>query len=144
MGEISWLSLVIASLIPSIIGMIYYHPKSFGTIWMKSIGLTEEDSKKQNKVVLFIVSLIMSFILSIALLNFNNSPGQEGEFDTFGHGAFHGLVVSLFITMPVMVIGGIYELKNFKNIAINLVYWIITLTLIGGVVDVMNHWPNSL
>jgi len=144
MEQINWLSLIIATLIPTVVGMIYYHPKAFGTVWMKSIGLSEEDFKKQNRVVLFSVSLIMSFILSFALLNFNNSAGagQEGEFDTFGHGAFHGLIVSLFIIMPVIVTGGMYELKNFKNIAINLVYWIITLALMGGTVDAMNHWTN--
>ncbi|MDU8886246.1 DUF1761 domain-containing protein [Yeosuana sp. MJ-SS3] len=142
MEQINWLSLIIATLTPSIVGMIYYHPKIFGTVWMKSIGLTEEDFKKQNRVLLFTISLVMSFILSFFLTNFNNSAGQEGEFDTFGHGAFHGLVLSLFIIMPVLVTGGMYELKKFKNIAINLVYWIITLALMGGIVDVMNHWPN--
>ncbi|HMC02165.1 MAG TPA: DUF1761 domain-containing protein [Flavobacteriaceae bacterium] len=143
MEQINWLSLIIAALTPAIVGMIYYHPKLFGNVWMKSIGLSEEDCKKQNKAVMFTVSLIMSFILSFALLNFNNSLGQEGEFDTFGHGAFHGLVVSIFIIMPVLVTSSMYELKNFKNIAINLVYWIITLALMGGIVDVMNHWPNA-
>lgn len=142
MEQINWLSLIIATLTPTVVGMIYYHPKLFGTVWMKSIGLTEDDCKKQNRVLLFIISLVMSFILSFFLTNFNNSTGQEGEFDTFGHGAFHGLVLSLFIIMPVLVTGGMYELKNFKNIAINLVYWIITLALMGGTVDVMNHWPN--
>lgn len=142
MEQINWLSLIIATLTPTIVGMIYYHPKVFGTIWMKSIGLSEEDFKKQNRIVLFIVSLIMSFILSFSLLNFNNTFGQEGEFDTFGHGAFHGIVVSLFIIMPVLIMGGMYELKKFKILVINMVYWIITLALIGGVVDAMNHWPN--
>ena len=142
MEQINWLSLIIATLTPTIVGMIYYHPKIFGTVWMKSIGLTEEDFKSQNRVLLFIISLVMSFILSFFLTNFNNSTGQEGEFDTFGHGAFHGLVLSLFIIMPVLVTGGMYELKKFKNITINLVYWIITLALMGGIVDVMNHWPN--
>ena len=75
-------------------------------------------------------------------MNFNNTIGQEGEFDNFGHGAFHGIVVSLFIIMPVLIMGGMYELKKFKTLAINLVYWIITLALMGGVVDAMNHWPN--
>jgi len=143
MEEINWITLLIATLTPTIFGMIYYHPKLFGNTWKKSIGLTEEDFKKQNRVILFIVSLIMSFILAFFLTNFNNSLGQEGEFDTFGHGAFHGLVLSLFIIMPVLVTGGMYELKKFKTIAINLVYWIITLALMGGVVDVMNHWPNA-
>jgi len=143
MEQTNWLSLIIATLTPTIVGTIYYHPKLFGTVWMKSIGLTEEDFKKQNRVLLFIISLVMSFILAFFLTNFNNSTGQEGAFDTFGHGAFHGLILSLFIIMPVLVTSGMYELKNFKNIVINFVYWLITLMLMGGIVDLMNHWPNS-
>jgi hypothetical protein len=46
--------------------------------------------------------------------------------------------------MPVLVTNGMFELRNFKNLAINVVYWIITLALMGGVVDVMNHWPNEM
>ncbi len=144
MEQINWLSVIIAAFIPTIVGMIYYHPKLFGTAWMKSLGLSKDDCKKQNKAVMFTVSLIMSFILAFSLLNFNNSPGQEGTFDSFGHGAFHGVILSVFIAMPVLVINGMFELRNFKNLAINLLYWILTLTLMGGVVDAMNHWPNEV
>jgi hypothetical protein len=28
--------------------------------------------------------------------------------------------------------------------AINTVYWIITLTLMAGVIDALNHWPNDM
>ena len=78
------------------------------------------------------------------MINFNNGPGQEGSFDTFGHGAFHGLVIGIVIAMPVLVINGLIELRNLKNLAINTLYWIITLMLMGGIVDAMNHWPNEI
>jgi hypothetical protein len=144
MEQINWLSVIIAMLIPTVMGMIYYHPKLFGKAWMNSLGISEEDCKKSNKAVMFTVSLIMSFILAFFLVNFNNSIGQEGEFDTFGHGAFHGVVIGIVVAMPVLVTNGMFELRNFKNLAINVVYWIITLALMGGVVDVMNHWPNEM
>ena len=86
----------------------------------------------------------MSFILAFFMINFNNGPGQEGPFDTFGHGAFHGLVIGIVIAMPIMVINGLFELRNLKNLGINTLYWIITLMLMGGIVDAMNHWPNDL
>ena len=142
MEEINWLSLIIATLIPSITGMIYYHPKAFGNVWMKSLGLTEEQCKKANKTKMFGVSLIMAFLLSFFLLNFNNSPGQEGQFDTFAHGAFHAVFLTIFFAMPMLVINGLFELRNFKNLAINTLYWFINLALMGGIVDAMHHWPN--
>lgn len=138
------LSLVIATLIPMIVGFIYYNPKVAGNAWMSSIGITEEDIRTKGKPALtYSIALIMSFLLAFFLLNFNNGPGQEGEFDTFGHGAFHGVFIGIVVAMPVLMTNGLFELKSLKNIFINLVYWLITLALMGGVLDVMNHWPNT-
>ena len=143
MGTINWLSMVIATLIPLVVGFIYYNKNLFGTAWMNSLGKTEEDLKKGNKAVIFGLSIVLSFLLAFFLLNFNNSPGQEGEFDTFKHGAFHGFFISVVVGIPIMVINGLFELKKAKNMLINIGYWILTLVLMGGVVDAMNHWPNS-
>lgn len=142
MENISWASLIIATLIPMILGFIYYNPKLVGTAWMNSLGINEEDIQKKNMALTIGVSLVMSFLLAFFLLNFNNSPGQEGEFDTFQHGVWHGVFLGIVVAMPVLVINGLFELKNFKNLIINVVYWLIVMALMGGVLDVMNHWPN--
>jgi hypothetical protein len=144
MENINWLSVIIAALVPMVTGMIYYHPKLFGTAWMNSLGLTEEECKNANKAKMFGVSLIMAFLLAFFLVNFNNGPGQEGQFDTFQHGAFHGFFLGVFFAMPLLVTNGLFELRNFKNLAINTLYWMITLAIMGGIVDVMNHWPNEM
>lgn len=53
---------------------------------------------------------------------------------TFKHGAFHGfLIAGLFIVLPVLTTGALFERKNFKYIAINAGYWIVTLSLMGGI-----------
>jgi len=144
MENVNWLSMVIATFIPMIVGFIYYNPKVFGNVWMKSLGITEEDIKKRNMLKTYGIAIVMSFILAFFLTNFNNSPGQEGEFDTFKHGAFHGLILTIFIAIPILMTNGLFELKNLKNIFINIGYWLITLVLMGGVLDVMNHWPNAM
>ena len=46
MENINWLALAVAALSTLVIGFIWYHPKVFGTIWMKEIGMTEEKAKK--------------------------------------------------------------------------------------------------
>ncbi|RZV64301.1 MAG: DUF1761 domain-containing protein [Flavobacteriaceae bacterium] len=142
MENVNWISMVIATFIPMVVGFVYYNPKVFGNAWMKSLGITEEDIKKQNMVKTYGIAIVMSFILAFFLLNFNNSPGQEGEFDTFKHGAFHGLFLTIVVAMPILMTNGLFELKNLKNIFINIGYWLITLVLMGGVLDAMNHWPN--
>ena len=105
--------------------------------------MTDEKMKQANMAVISIISLITAFMMAFFLLGFNNSPGQEGEFDSFGHGAFHGLILTVFIVLPVLVSKGLYEQRSWKVILLNVIYWGITLALMGGVVDVMNSWPNA-
>ena len=143
MPQPNWLALVIATLIPMIIGFAYYHKSVFGKAWMTSLGLTDEDLKKGNMAVIFGVSILMSFLLSWFLLINVDGPGQEGSYDSFKHGVFHGVEIALLVAMPVLVTNGLFERKNFKNLAINTGYWLLTLALMGGVIDAMNHWPDQ-
>ncbi len=143
MPQPNWLAIVIAALIPMIIGFIYYHKAVFGKAWMNSLGITEDDMKGGNMAVIFGISLLMSFIMSMFLLGNVDGVGQEGKFDSFKHGALHGFILAVMIAVPVLVTNGLFERKNFKNLAINALYWIITFVLMGGVLDALNHWPED-
>lgn len=138
MEGVNWLSIVICTLIPTIVGFIYYNPKVFGKAWMDSLGMTEEQLRPNNMAVMMIISLVLSLFLTFFLLGFNNGEGQEGEFDNFGHGAFHGAFLAIMVALPVLITNGMYEKKSWKNALINAVYWVITITLMGGVIDAMN------
>ncbi|MFT5166163.1 MAG: UDP-N-acetylmuramyl pentapeptide phosphotransferase/UDP-N-acetylglucosamine-1-phosphate transferase [Saprospiraceae bacterium] len=140
--EINWLSLVLATLVPTVVGFIYYHTALFGKAWMASIGMTEEKARSGNMPVMMGVSLVMSFLIAFFLLGFNNGLGQEAEFDTFKHGATHGVIISLFFVIPIMITNGLFEQRSWKNMLINAGYWIITLAIMGAIVDGMNHFPN--
>ena len=143
MPQPNWLAIILAALIPMIVGFIYYHKKVFGQAWMDSLGLKEEDLNKGNMGIIFGVSLLMSFLLSMFILANVDGPLQEGAFDSFKHGAFHGMLIGITVAMPVLVTNGLFERKNFKNLAINTLYWIITITLMAGTIDALNHWPNE-
>ena len=144
MENVNILSLVISTLIPMVLGTLWYSKALFGKAWMDSIGMTEEKQKSGNMPLMMGLSLVMAFLISFFLLNFNNGPGQEGAFDTFGHGVAHGIVISLFLIIPAFVSNGLFEQKPWKNIVINGLYWMVSLALMGGVIDAMNHWPNTL
>ena len=86
---------------------------------------------------------MLSFFLSFFLLNFNNSGiNQEGDFDTFQHGVWHGTFIAITVASPIIVLNGLFGQKSWKNMLINIVYWIITLAIMGGILDAMNHWKN--
>lgn len=144
MENVNWLSLILATLTPMILGFIYYHKALFGNAWMNSIGMTEEKAKSANMGMVMGISLVMSFLIAFFLLQFNNGPGQEGVFDTFGHGAAHGAILSVFLIIPIFVTNGLFEQKSWTNIFLNAGYWILTLAIMGGIVDAMNHFPNTM
>jgi len=144
MPQPNFLAIILAALVPTMLGFIWYHKAVFGTVWSQASGLTEEDRKKANMAVIFGVSLLMSVLISYFLLFNVDGPGQEGTFDTFKHGVFHGTLLGIMITLPVITINGLFEMKSWKLILINAGFWIVSLALMGGIIDALNHWPNDM
>ncbi len=141
MNHINWLSILLAALIPILVGFVFYHEKVFGKAWMESLGLKKEDARKANMAVLFGASFVMSFILANFILYNVDGPGQEGQFDSFKHGAFHGVLLSLMVAAPVMVINGLFEMRKWKTMLINIGFWFVCIVLMAGLLDAMNHSP---
>ena len=134
---------MLATLVPMVMGFIYYNKALFGKAWMDSIGMTEEKAKQANMGLVMDISLVMSFLIAFFMMNFCNGLGQEGEFDTFKHGVAHGVIISFFFVIPIFITNGLFEQKSWKNMIINAGYWIITLALMGGILDAMNHFGNT-
>ncbi|MFT5861136.1 MAG: hypothetical protein ACI865_003256 [Flavobacteriaceae bacterium] len=153
---------LLAGLIPMIIAFIYYNPKVLGTAWMKASGVTEEKIKGGNMLVIFGVSFALSFLLAFILSSlvihqgaiYSLHANDEGfmiegsatmnrihelmltygdRFRTFGHGSFHGVIIGLFLALPILGTNALFERKSFKYIMINVGYWVITIGLMGGV-----------
>ena len=51
--NINFLALLLAAISTLAVGFIWYHPKVFGTIWMKESGVTEQTMKGSNMIVIF-------------------------------------------------------------------------------------------
>lgn len=160
--EFNFLYIVLAALIPTVVGFLYYNPKTVGTAWMNASGMTEEKMKGANMGIIFGASILLSFLLSTAMAIvtvhqtdlfslFNGNPAMEDasseiavtvnklvslagdRYLTFKHGAFHGAIISLFLVFPIMATNNFYERRPFKLTLINMGYWTITLALMGGV-----------
>ncbi len=152
----------LAALTPLIVGFIWYSPKVFGNAWMKAASLNEEKLKGANMPVIFLLTYIFALMIGVILFSivvhqtglfslFADEPGlmKEGsetmvqldglmeslgeKFRTFKHGAFHGAVTALFIGLPIIGINALFERKSYKYILLHTGYWLITLTIMGGV-----------
>ena len=155
--SIDWPIILLAAIIPLIVGFIWYNPKVFGNAWMKSAGMTEENMKGANMILIFGLCYLFGIMLATALMTivihqmglFSSLQGDETPetaaymknfFDTYGsrfrsfkHGALHGTISGLFIALPVLGTCALFERKGFKYIAVHTGYWMLTLALMGGV-----------
>lgn len=141
--SINWIALIVASFAPLITGFIWYHPKVFGAVWIKETGISEEQQKKMNPGITFGLSIIFAFLLSLfiwSMVFLGGAPPDDlhgtEEFITFKHGVLHGAILSLFVILPVFTINALFEVKSYKYILINVGYWMLTIALMGGIINV--------
>ncbi len=154
----NFIAVVVAALIPLVVGFVWYNPKVLGTAWMKASGVDEEKIKGANMAVIFGVTIVFAFLLSlfsqvlvIHQLHFGSilavqpdfkEPGSasselynkimelyQHSYRTFKHGAFHGTLAGILFALPIVGTNGLFESKGFKYIAINAGCWIVTLAL---------------
>ena len=155
--EINFLALFVAALSTLVIRFFWYHPKVFGTIWMKESSLTEENLKGGNVLMIFGTSLLHAFFISFVMqyLTIHQTGATEmigrdsliakpsysafmndygTAFRTFKHGALHGFMTGLFFALPIIGTNTLYERRSFKYTFVTGRFWILCLTIMGGII----------
>ncbi|MDX6188827.1 DUF1761 domain-containing protein [Flavobacterium sp. Fl-318] len=157
--EINFIALLVAAIMTLVVGFIWYHPKVFGTVWMRESNLTEEVLRTGNMLKIFGLTYVFSLMITIVLMALtihqSGAVGMVGgppliasakpsfaafmadygtAYRTFKHGALHGFISGLFFAFPVVGINSLFERKSWKYILIHAGFWIVTLTLMGGIV----------
>jgi hypothetical protein len=161
--KINFLVPLAAALIPMVVGMIWYNRKVFGNAWMKATGMTDENAKGANMVLIFGLTLLFSIFIAFSLtgivihqLGFAglltqqpdfSTPGSESSnflnkmmeqygtsYRTFKHGSLHGFLAGITLALPIIGINALFERRGFKYIAINAGYFIVCMALMGGVI----------
>lgn len=127
---------------------------------MKESGMTEEKMKESNMIMIFGVSIVyaffMSFVLQMLVIHQFGVFGMIGgdlatakpsyeafmadygtAFRTFKHGALHGFITGLFMILPVIGVGALYERRSFKYVLVSGGYWIVSFAIMGGIICMM-------
>ncbi|MGE6353267.1 DUF1761 domain-containing protein [Flavobacterium sp. NPDC079362] len=157
--EIKPIALFLSALVTLVVGFIWYNPKVFGTIWMRENNLTQEELRKGNMLKIFGLTYIFSLMITVTLMSLTihqtGAVGMVGgpplidsakpsfaafmadygmAYRTFKHGALHGFMSGLLFAFPIIGINGLFERKSWKYIFIHAGFWVITLTLMGGII----------
>lgn len=155
--EINFYSLLLAALSTIVVSFVWYHPKVFGTIWMKESGMTQEKMKGGNMLLTFAVSFVYAFLISLILqfsvihqygaLSMTGGDASKAlpsyaafmadygsTFRTFKHGALHGFLTGLLMILPVIGTNALNEKRSFKYTLVAGGFWIVCLTIMGGII----------
>ncbi len=148
----------IAALVPMVVGFIWYNPKVFGTIWMNETGMTPEKGRSANMAktfgLTFLLSLMMAFILQTIVIHqaalqsiiqgdesdaakkwlADSMSAYGNNFRTFKHGMLHGFIAGLFIVLPAIGVGSLFEQRSGKYIWIASGFWMVSMMLMGGII----------
>lgn len=158
--EMNFLALLVAAFTSSIIGFVWYHPKVFGTIISKELAQANVKIKVSNRILIFGISIIyaffIAFILQFLVIHQFGAMSMTGgdvaaalpsysvfmsdygtAFRTFKHGALHGFMTGLFMLLPVTGINSLHHTKNFKVTLVTGGFWIVSATIMGGIICAM-------
>jgi hypothetical protein len=153
--EFNIVAILVAALVPMVLGFIWYGPMLFQKAWMKESGVTEEKMKGSNMPVIFGISLVMAVILAfftqflvvhemgVMGMTEGNLEGETtkaflaewaGKYRTFKHGALHGAFAGIMFVFPIMATNGLFERKSWKLTFINAGYWTVALAIMGAII----------
>lgn len=163
MNLINWYAVLVSSLIPMVVGAVWYHPKVMGNAWMKASGTTQEQIEGSNMALIFGLAWLMSLFISALLIpmvihqthvfsTLLSEPGIRdknseiykylmtfmknygGNFRTFKHGALHGAISGVLFVTPIIATISLFERRGWRYILIHAGYWVLSLTLMGGLI----------
>lgn len=150
--------LIASTLVPMVIGFMWYNEKTFGKIWMQETGMTREKAQNANMIKTFGLTILFSLMVSTMLYQIvihqsslaslvmgDNTPETlqwlkdamskyGNNFRTFRHGMVHGFMTGLFLILPAVGVSSQFEMKSWKYILITSGYWIVSMMLMGGII----------
>ncbi len=129
MFEVTLLPIFIAGIANVILGTIWYHPKVFGTLWMRGAGITPEQAEMGKKKMPLMAGLGFLAAMMIAYV-MNHFGIAWGVFDWIGAVEL-GIWTWLGFTAPVLLGSILWEMRPVSYFLINASYWLISFITIA-------------
>ncbi len=129
MTEVSFLPILAAGVVSTLMGWAWYHPKVFGTAWMRMSGMTPEMAERGKKrmplsvVVAFLASMVVAYVMSYFAIAW-------GVYDWIGAIEL-GLWTWIGFVAPPMLGVVLWEHKPIRLYFINALYWLVAFIIIA-------------
>lgn len=129
----AYLEPLIGALAAFMLGFAWY-TALFGKAWQAETGVSEEAAKSdmaRTHGLAFLMMAVIAFGINYVI----NLHAVEDQ--TFGHGAFHGLLAAALYCLPAITINYLYQRKSLKLWLIDGGYVLAFSALAGGVMALL-------
>lgn len=129
MIEISFLKILAAGFASVVLGFVWYHPKVFGSAWMRMVNMTPEMASrgKRRMPLMALIGLLSSMLIAYVMVYVGIA---WGFYDWIG-----ALVLGLWswigFVVPTMLSRVLWEQSPFKLFLIDALYWLVAFVLIA-------------
>jgi hypothetical protein len=129
MFEISFWPILAAGIANLIIGFVWYHPKVFGTSWMRMANISPEamERGKKRMPVVIIVAILAAMLAAYVMNHFGIA---WGVYDWIGAVELAFWTWVGFVA-PVMLGVVLWEGKPLKLFFVNSLYWLVSFVVMA-------------
>lgn len=128
--HVNYLAVLVAAIANYVIATIWY-AAIFGKAWKKLTGITDMKPAPMNIVLVFIGSLVLSFVLYHSIVFGNAYFHMSG----IGGGLMGGFFGWLGYIVPVTLSTKLYEKKPWGLWLLDNAFWFISLLVMGTILS---------
>jgi len=124
MFEVAFLPILFAGVVSVVIGFVWYHPKVFGSAWVRLTNLSPEavETGKKRMPLMAFFGLVASMLAAYVMNYFGVA---WGVYDVIGAIEL-GFWCWIGFVAPTMLGIVLWEQKSFKLYLINVLYWLVS------------------
>ena len=130
MGELNWLVVLLATVVPFVLGAVWYGPL-LGKRWMAGAGMTEEKVAQANMGRTFGVAFLLQAVQVVVLAIFIGSDA----------GLAVGLLAGVLVgaAWVATAFGGVYlfEQRPLDHFLVNAGYMVVSFSVMGAVLGLL-------
>jgi hypothetical protein len=129
--HVNFLAVFVAALANYVIATVWY-AVLFGGVWKKLTGISNMKPMPMNTVLVFIGSLILSYVLLHSIVFGNTYTQMSGA----AGGLMGGFFNWLGFIAPVTLTNVIYEKRSWKLWLLDNAFWLVSLLVMGVILSV--------
>lgn len=130
--EINFLAVLVVTIFTFLFGGLWYSKVLFASLFIKNIGLSDEELKKGGTGLIFLYEFIAAFITNYVLATIillSNS-------NDFWKGFQIGIVLWIGFVAMTHISTVTFEKRNFTLFLIQIIYRLVAISISGGILAI--------